>query len=267
MATDDYMRQFATAVRDRLAPDLRAYIEYSNEVWNGSFGQAQYAQQQGLALKLSSNAYTAQAFYTARRSVQMFGIFDEVFGGTVRLRRVLATQAAGWGMGETEISHNKAYEQADVLAIAPYLGLEFGSPANQTATQAMTVDQLFAAMNSTALPQVYAWMDANAALARKYGLELVAYEGGQSLHGYSGVENNNTISALFDAANRDPRMGQLYTVYLNAWKARGGGLFVHYLNCLNYTKWGRWGALEHMNQTSSNAPKYGAILQYVENNR
>ncbi len=267
MATDDYLRQFALAVRDGLAPDLHAYVEYSNEVWNGSFNQALYAQEQGLALKLSANPYTAEAYFTAQRSVQMFGIFGEVLGGTQRMKRVLATQAAGWGLGETEITYLKAYEQADVLAIAPYFGLDFGSPANERATQAMTVDQLFSAINSTALPQVYAWLDANAAMARKYGLELAAYEGGQSLHGYSGVENNTIISALFDAANRDPRMGQVYTNYLNAWKARGGGMFVHYLNCLNYTKWGRWGSLEHMGQTTANAPKYGAIQQYLDKSR
>lgn len=267
MATDDYMKQFATALRDYLSPELRAHIEYSNEVWNGSFGQAGYAQQQGLALKLNTNPYIAQAYFTARRSMEMFAIFTEVLGGTQRLRRVLATQAAGWGMGEQEIKYMNAYQQADLLAIAPYIGLEFGSPANQAATQAMTVDQLFAAINNTALPEVYAWIDANASLARKYGLELACYEGGQSLNGYYGVENNNAINTLFDAANRDPRMGQVYTAYLNAWNARGGGLFVHYLNCLNYSKWGRWGALERLDRATASAPKHAALQQFIEDHR
>ena len=267
MATDDYMRQFATAVRDGLAPDLRAYIEYSNEVWNGSFNQASHAQQQGLALKLNADPNIAKACCTAQRSVQMFGIFAEVFGGTQRLRRVLATQAAGWYLGEAELTYKDACKQADVMAIAPYFGLDTDSPAAQAAFQVMTVDQLFAAINSTVLPKVYAQVEANATIARKYGLELVAYEGGQSLRGYAGAENNDTLSALFDAANRDPRMGQVYTDYLNAWKARGGGMFVHYLNCLNYTKWGRWGSLEDLNQAAANAPKYTALQQYIEKNR
>ena len=265
LATDDYMRQFATVVRDQLAPDLHAYIEYSNEVWNGQFVQAQYAQQQGLALGLDTNAYVAQSSYTGLRSSQMFAIFEQVMGGASRLKRVLATQAAGWYLGEVQLKSNNAYQHADVLAIAPYFGTEYGSPANEATTQSWTLDQLFASINSSELPTVYTWMDANAKLAAKYGLEMVAYEGGQSLMGYFGVENNDTITALYTAANRDARMGQVYTNYLNKWRSYGGGMFIHYLNCLNSTKWGYWGSVERLDQT--NTAKYNALQQFIENNR
>ena len=108
-------------------------------------------------------------------------------------------------------------------------------------------------------------MDANAKLAAKYGLEMVAYEGGQSLMGYFGVENNDTITALYTAANRDPRMGQVYANYLNKWRSYGGGMFIHYLNCLNSTKWGYWGSIERLDQT--NTAKYNALQQFIEDNR
>ncbi len=42
-ASDDYVRRFATLVRDRLDPALRPHIEYSNEVWNTAFAQTQWA--------------------------------------------------------------------------------------------------------------------------------------------------------------------------------------------------------------------------------
>ena len=35
-ASADYIRQFATYVRDHLAPGLVAHVEYSNEAWNGA---------------------------------------------------------------------------------------------------------------------------------------------------------------------------------------------------------------------------------------
>ena len=267
LATDDYLSKFAAVVRDQLAPDIHAYSEYSNEMWNGGFGQAQYAQQQGVALGLNSNAYAAESCYTALRSVQMFSIFEQVLGGTSRIKRVLATQAAGWYLGEVELTYNNAYQHADVLAIAPYFGCEYGSPDNEAATQAMSVDQLFASLNATEMPTIYTCMQANANLATKYGLELVAYEGGQSLIGYYGVENNDTITALFNAANRDPRMGQVYTNYLNTWKSYGGGIFIHYLNCLNNSKWGYWGTLEWLDQDPGTAPKYTALQQFIKNNR
>jgi len=267
MADDDYLRGFAETVRDQLAPGLRVHIEYSNEVWNGGFSQSEYAQKQGTALRLDADPLTAKACFTARRSVEMFDLFAKAFGGTQRLKRVLATQAAGWYFGEKEITYNRAYEHADALAIAPYFGIDADTPAAQAALQNMTVDQLFDSIRSKELPQIYSRIDANAAMARKYSLELIAYEGGQSLRGYAGVEDNEAISALFDAANRDPRMGKIYMEYLNAWKTHGGGMFVHYLNCLNYTKWGRWGSLENLNQAAAKAPKYAALQQFIEENR
>src|SRR5207249_8596750 len=34
LADDDYVRRFARLVKERLRPDLKVYVEYSNEVWN-----------------------------------------------------------------------------------------------------------------------------------------------------------------------------------------------------------------------------------------
>lgn len=62
-------------------------------------------------------------------------------------------------------------------------------------------------------------------------------------------------------------MGDIYTAYLNSWKSKGGGLFIHYLNCLNYTKWGYWGSLERLHQNPATAPKYAALQQFIEDNR
>src|SRR5439155_26809058 len=39
LATDDYVTQLATYLKNNLDPDRVVYVEYSNEVWNGIFGQ------------------------------------------------------------------------------------------------------------------------------------------------------------------------------------------------------------------------------------
>ena len=46
MADDTYARNLATLVRDGLDEDLKTYVEYSNEVWNWQFQQAQWADKQ-----------------------------------------------------------------------------------------------------------------------------------------------------------------------------------------------------------------------------
>jgi hypothetical protein len=37
LADDDYHRQFASYVRDSLRPDVKVYVEWSNEVWHTGF--------------------------------------------------------------------------------------------------------------------------------------------------------------------------------------------------------------------------------------
>jgi hypothetical protein len=61
-------------------------------------------------------------------------------------------------------------------------------------------------------------------------------------------------------------MGRLYRGYLDAWKKAGGRLFVHFSNCSAYTKWGRWGALEHLEQPRAAAPKFDALQEFAEHN-
>lgn len=85
-------------------------------------------------------------------------------------------------------------------------------------------------------------------LAIEKNLELVAYEGGQHLVGFWGVENNQAINNLFQQANRDPRMGEIYTQYITKWSQLGGGLFVNYSSIGTYDRWGSWGSLESVNQ-------------------
>ena len=93
MADDDFIRRAAELVRDQLDPDLRAYVELSNEVWNWQFGQARWAEDQARARWGQEGQW--QQFY-AMRAAQMVMIWDEVFAGQRdRLIRVIATQA-GW---------------------------------------------------------------------------------------------------------------------------------------------------------------------------
>ncbi len=37
LADDDYVQKFATLVKDKLSPNLKVYLEFSNEVWNDQF--------------------------------------------------------------------------------------------------------------------------------------------------------------------------------------------------------------------------------------
>ena len=99
-------------------------------------------------------------------------------------------------------------------------------------------------------------------LAGSRGLALVAYEGGQHLVGVGNVINNQQITNLFMAANRDPRMGDMYGKFLDNWHVAGGELFINFISMGQYGRYGSWGVLENMTQTSS--PKFDALIRYSE---
>jgi hypothetical protein len=262
-ADNNYMTQYARLVAQTLRSDLKAYVEYSNEVWNGQFAQAGYAASQAAALGLSSDAFTSQLYFYSKRAVDMFDIWSAEMGDPARLVRVMASQAANSWVSEQVLDYQNAKAKTDALAVAPYFGGDLGT---LTATASLTLDQLFSSLQGTYLPQAIGWINAQAAVARLRGIPLVAYEGGQHLTGVFGLENNTALNELFDAANRDARMGQLYQAYLDAWKNSGAQLFVHFTSCGGYSKWGRWGSLEYLEQPRSAAPKYDTLQNFISAN-
>ncbi len=107
------------------------------------------------------------------------------------------------------------------------------------------------------------WMHDNKKIADKYHVKLVAYEAGQHLVGVAGGENNQRLTELFMAANRHPRMGRLYTQYLDAWRDAGGDLCAVFSSVGRFSKWGSWGLLEFYDDDT---PKFRAVMQWNEAN-
>lgn len=265
LATDDYVREFAKMVRRQLNPNLKVYVEYSNECWNSMFGQARYCKDKGKGLGLSDNDYQAQLRFYSKRSVQIFKLWEKVFGGTKRLVRVLAAQSANPWTSLQVMDFEEAYKHADVLGIAPYFGHALGNPKNQDKTVKMNVDEVLEASEGY-IEKNNKTIAKQAEQAKQRGLRLIAYEGGQHLVGYYGAENNKAMEQLFHAANRHPRMKQLYLKYLAGWKQSGGTMMAIFSSTGRYSKWGSWGIMEYHGQPAGTAPKYQAVLEFLEKN-
>ena len=265
LATDDYVREFAKMVKEHLKPNLKVYVECSNECWNSIFGQARYCKDKGRQLGLSDNDFQGQLRFYSKRSVQIFKLWQEVFGDTKRIVRVLAAQSANPWTSLQAMDFEDAYKNADALAIAPYFGHALGSPQTQNEVAKMTVDQVLDACRED-IKKNDETIAKHAQQAKERGLVLIAYEGGQHLAGFYGAENNQSMEQLFHAANRHPRMGQLYLDYLTGWKQAGGTMFVIFSSTGNYSKWGSWGLVEYHGQPESSAPKYQAVLEFIGKN-
>jgi hypothetical protein len=296
LATDDYIRQFATYVRDNLDPSLVAHVEFSNEVWNFLFPQATWAYEQGIANLTSANGKPPDApniQWYGVRAAQTADIWREVFAtkpGVPKLKTVFSTQSAWQGLESYGLEapawvakgNRPPKESFDVYAIAPYFGHELGAPANQTLVRQWAqegeagiikaFEQLRngSLINSASNPlggslrQVQLDVAYHKSVATANGMTLAAYEGGSHVVGVQEAQNDPILTEFFIRLNRDPRMGQIYTEYLNIWKQAGGGLFQNFTDVASPSKYGSWGTLESWNQTSS--PKNDAILNFINTN-
>lgn len=268
-ADDEYVRRFAQVVKERLDPRLKVYIEYSNEVWNNMFPQTRYSWQQAerLGLGPQERPWEGGGMYYARRSVEIFKIWEEVFGGSQRLVRVLAWQSGNtWWMERIILPFEDAWQHADALAIAPYLAMNIPRQGREpTAEQVArwSVEQVLDYVENTALPKSIAAIQATKQTADHYGLKLVAYEGGQHLVGVGGAQDNEELTRLFHAANAHPRMGRIYDAYLRAWTEAGGDLFCYFSSVGGWSKWGSWGALQYADDDPARSPKFMAIMRWA----
>ena len=266
-ADDDYVTQFAHYIKANLKPNLRAWVEYSNETWNGMFSQSQYASQMGQQLKLADKPWEAAWLYTAYRSIEIFKLLDAVYAGQAGLVKVLPSQAASSYTSEQILRFNEAAKYADALAIAPYVSFNVmpqGGDINEKVVENWNLDKLFNYLNRVALPESAKWIQENKKVADQYGLMLVAYEGGQHLVGIGGVENNNQLNQLFFDANADKRMGEVYTKNLTDWQKAGGDLFCTFNSVNEWSKWGYWGLLRNRFENPKESPKFNAVMQWAK---
>lgn len=284
-ADDQYVEEFAKLIKAKLDPKHRIYIEYSNELWNGIFEQAKWVEQQGCKIGLNKLGqysgscqedgprYWAGVKWNARRSGEIFKIFDKVFAGeSQRLTRVLAGQAQNEHLNEVLLESfasaaiNPARGKADALAVAPYIGGQLAAEvAEQGKTASISVRELLDRMEKLIGPELSETTAHNRKIAEKHGMRLVAYEGGQHLVAYGPASNDRAFIDKLIAANRDPRMRSIYMRMLDAWYAQSGnGLFMAFNYVETPNKFGVWGLLEHQEQSMSEAPKYQAFFDRLQ---
>lgn len=295
-ATDAFVDSLATDLAANLDPPLKVYVEYSNEVWNPSFpvfhdvqtlgcdtysdltncdqdedsGNGEYCEGHPWST-WNNDCETARRRMTSDRSRDIWARFVSAFDalpgpGIDRVARVLASQAGNTDLHDALLSHQNTYQEVDALATGGYFGFMLGGDPQ---VAGWNLNQLFQALEQQSIPDILgdmSWEGQFLANSSNYSsIPRVFYEGGQGLVAWGANEGNSDVTDLFDAANRDPRMADLYEDLLNGWLQLGDGrLFNHYTNCQAYRPWNRYGALEYQDQPHSESVKYQALVDFID---
>ncbi len=163
-ANDAYVSEFASYVADTLDTHLKAYVEYSNEVWNFTFDQAHYAAAQAKVRWGTGADGNAWMQFSGVRGAEVMRIWSDVYGATAkdRIVRVAGTHTDWPGLENAMLqaplrkgvnpTPPAPVESFDVLAITGYFGFELGS-------------------DDTA-PKVLNWIAAGRARAERDGRDL-----------------------------------------------------------------------------------------------
>ena len=259
-ATDDYVRQLARLIKKTLAPNLKVYVEYSNEVWNSGFVALHGNKDAALAAlqaspkvtRIDYDGQTSQWFlayrYFAEQTMRVSNLFRAELPDQMmtRIRPVLAWQAAG-GAGYVDdmlTFLTEAYGKLPNQYFYAYAGAPYYNLGDKQAVDGLSTDQVLTAMELRMpnVPTSYQY-ERNVGTAKKFGLEMIAYEGGPDTASLTGGSLDSKA-----AANRSPRMLNMCKTYLDDWAKRGGGLFMWFQAGAGSwdSKYGSWPLAESM---------------------
>ncbi len=265
-ADNAFIHEYARYVKKHLKPTLKSYIEYTNEAWNGVFTQTHYMMDMGKQQRLDGNKAYAGYKYYSKRSVEIFKIWEQEFGNTNRFVRVMGGMATNIAMTHMLLGYRDAFRDTDALAIAPY----FHAPQQQQ-KQISSVDAVFKLLNSPtnpySIPRTLEIVKRQSRILARYGVDMIAYEGGQHLVAYKTHSNTEGSNPHLINANKDDRMAKLYYNFLKGWKKAGGKLFVAFSAPRHYNWIGSWGIKEYITQNADAAPKYRGLMYFQRNQR
>lgn len=279
-ADDEYVHHFATYVATHLDPQLVAYFELSNEVWNWMFPQTHTADARGIALFGDRFGQSPLRQYYGYRSAQISQIVHTAFGeqASERVHFTLATQTDDYDHPlRTAIEGAEVFTNENNLALAdlfdsvavtwyfmipPSLSEQvagwinnYGEDAamDRVFEQFSGEQQIFEVSHHSDQPSVAKTLNGiriQAELAQQHGLQVISYEGGTHLLGYN--EYADRLADFFVRVNNDPRMGDLYYQLYEGWETIPGTTFLnHFVEVSGHSKYGSWGALRHLDDSSS----------------
>ncbi|WP_397543991.1 hypothetical protein [Roseovarius salis] len=136
LSDDAYSRNFARLVLEKLDEDAKVYVEFSNEVWNWQFDQADWAEARALERWGKEHRWVQ---YYAMRASQVAKLWSDVFADhRDRLVNVIATQTGWIGLEEMILeaplwvaenpgANAPPYSYFDAYAVTGYFGSVLGT--------------------------------------------------------------------------------------------------------------------------------------------
>lgn len=286
-ATPEYMREMAQMIKTQLDPSLKAYIEYSNELWNWQFQQAQWMLRTKIAAdrlagqsKTGWKGNTPPAEFpldngtvakdggadhperTAALARRCFEIFEEVFQGedARRIVRVIGVQQTWPDTIRRTVRWVMDHGGADAVSPAGYFWPDKETYAKwEAAGASLTAEDVISDMNTILDTKIANYIQEIGGIADQFKLQYVVYEGGQH------IQPKDQQEKPYMSALKEVQFSKgLYDCYIKNFRfheAAGCDLFAAFASFSEQgKKFGSWGHQEYLGQPRDEIPKFGALL-------
>lgn len=261
-ANEEYIRNMAEMFRENLDPDLKLYIEYSNEIWNWIFSQTHYCNDNG-----DQNVPWPER--TVPFIQNALDIWSEEWEGELdRLIRVVGVQMA-WQDVSNRVVFNMEPGSFDAFSPAAYFHFTGdGIAALEGLGADATADDVIFWAREGMLENSYEWAKTqHEEIATQLNIPMIYYEGGQHLtpepFGSEQPYNDALVAAQFH-----PEMYDLYNEWYDSLRVFVGdepSLLMNF-SFIGPTsgRYGSWGLLQNQftqNAPYDDAPKYRAVTE------
>ena len=269
-ADDNYIRQLAILMKEKLKYNQNVYVEYSNELWNGMFQQTSWLNSLVWNIDDSGdkkysydgNMYIWAQRKNADRCRDIALIWKEVWGQAQMNNRVRVV-IGGWG---AVLNHSRTHmdfltkEYPDEPVSSYIYGIASGSyygETNDLCTASTSEEDIFLAIrDDIAKDEIRYNYDSFKTLADNYGVKHLIYESGIdiSLSNYiaKAPEDVKDIRRLH--FHNNPELGNCVTEILDGYP---GELFMWYKASVN----DMWGFTTNIKRTD--APMLASLRRYL----
>jgi hypothetical protein len=217
----------------------------------------------------TDNSVKAAGFHTnvAYTNDLVIDVYDAIYGQNKAIRNDIQSAEGMTGAEVLVASDVHNYVRLDTntagntvlqLRVDPLKGdfetiVEFDSPLSVTIEEMLEEGTLFVRSLPSTGESAKTAFNGQKAKADAYGLDLIAYEGGQHLAAatwgaYRANLSDPTLTDFLADLNQSPELGELYEYWFAAWQAAGGEMFAHYSDYGLASRYGSWGSLEYLGE-------------------
>jgi hypothetical protein len=287
-ADDEYVRQLAALIQRLLKPDLRVYVEYSNEIWNPAFAQTRWLWDQAADEIAARGLIDARGqplkkweygpTLCGRRSAEIWKLMSGVIEDPDRIVRTVAHFRWLERCMAAALDPAHGDGRVDLIALNGYFISQDSLHYAMRDLDNWDLDEVTQMLQQQhLLGKAQGWREEIAAAHEQWpGIPITCYEGGQHFANpfSKGLQGEQLVARMLEV-NADRRIRDVYRTALETWHLAGADGFTAFVECGTWSKYGCWGHKQYPSQPLEDqldsrgkviepgAHKYAALLDYI----